>query len=167
MKVLREIISVILIVTLTTVTMGITLHYHFCGKSEILSVNVFDNVECHCKPVEVASCCEHHNKSQTCLPNTGDKSFAKTTLTHDKCCLEYSAIVHLDETFLSSTFSSITLKYPTTYVKSVIMDTDTYQQIKTLEERAKTYYSGFKRNIIRFIHLISSFDKKDLPDDSL
>jgi hypothetical protein len=167
MKVIKEIISIILIVVMTTVTMGITLHYHFCGKSEALTVNVLDKIECHCKPVEVSSCCELNDEPQSCGANINNNNVSKVTLTHDKCCVEYSATMNLDETFLSSTFNSISLKYPTAYVKSIVYDVDTFKQLKTYEKKLKTYYSGFKRNIIKFIHLLASLDKKDITDDSL
>jgi len=167
MKVFKEIISIVLLVAITTVTMGITLHYHFCSKSQSLAVNIIETVECHCKPIEISSCCAHGDEHNTCSTTPSNDTSSNQSITHDKCCLDYSTTINFDETFLTSSFKSITLKNHTTFVINKLSEIDTFKRLKTWEKRLKIYYTGFKQNIIRFIRILSSLDKKDLPDDSL
>ncbi|MCO5250640.1 MAG: hypothetical protein M9949_04375 [Candidatus Kapabacteria bacterium] len=163
---IKYIMSVILMVTTLTVTVGVTLHEHLCGMSGELTINIIEKADCKCESDE-SSCEISHVHSGNCCGVENEKVNYPVELNRAKCCKETITVIQIDEQFLSNTVHKYLIKYPTEYIRTFAIDFYEKHEIKTWEKRLKMLYSGFKDNLIKFIYLLSNFEREELPKSSL
>lgn len=166
MLMIKYIMSVILMVTTLTVTVGVTLHEHFCGMSGEVTINIIERTDCHCKN-EGASCETSHEHSGSCCGVQSEKVDYPVEVNRAKCCEETITVIQIDESFLSTTIHEYLIKYPTEYIRTLAIDFYEKHEIQTWEKRLKMLYSGFKDNLIKFIYLLSNYEREELPKSSL
>lgn len=166
MLMIKYIMSVILMVTTLTVTIGVTLHEHFCGMSGEVTINIIERVDCHCESEE-SSCEVSQEHSASCCGVESEKVDYPVEVGIAKCCEETITVIQLDEQFLSNTIHEYLIKYPTEYIRTFAIDFCEKHEIKTWEKRLKMLYSGFKDNLIKFIYLLSNYEREELPKSSL
>lgn len=167
MLVIKYITSIILMVATLTVTVGVTLHQHFCGKSGEITINIVEKADCHCESDSESSCELSHEHASNCCDVKSIKIDYPIEITHSTCCSESVTTIHLDESFLSAAAYQFLIKYPTEYIRDTFIDVYEKSEIHTWEKRLKLLYSGFKDNLIKFIYLLSDHEREELPEASL
>ncbi len=161
-KLLLNIVSFSMIVSVMFAVMGLPLQYHTCGITGERIMKVIEKPECACEaePAETTSCCheetvESNNCSseQIAVPDNNNVAFKELD-----CCQNEVFLISLNESFVSSIVNNANV---VSQISGFISAKLRFDEYKCELNQAKTLQKMPRDIILELIHILHRSDNRD------